>query len=239
MLGRTVDETSPADPARPDAGTTAAGAEPTVEAEVRAKVVEALGGPRGSLEAALPFVVFTLVYVVTDEVRPAVLVAVASALVGLVVRLVQRSSPRFVGNGLFAIALAAVIATTTGRAEDAFLPGIIQSAIWTIGMGASIVVRRPLAGFLVGTVLGDPTGWHKDPATMRLGNRLTLVLLVPMAVRVAVQVPLYLAGEVGWLGVTRVVLGWPLHVGALAVAGAILARGQTPMPRPADPPADA
>lgn len=238
MLGRTVDETSPAGrAAHPDAGT-AAGAEPTVEAQVRAKVVEALGGPRGSLEAALPFLVFTLVYVVTDEVPPAVLFAVASALVGLVVRLVQRSSPRFVGNGLFAIALAAVIATATGRAEAAFLPGIVQNAIWTIVLGASIMVRRPLAGFLVGSVIGDPTGWRNDPATVRLCDRLTLVLVVPMAVRVAVQVPLYLAGEVGWLGVTRVVLGWPLHVGALAVAGAILARGQTPMPRAADPRAD-
>lgn len=230
-----MDETSPAgQPARRDP-CAATGAAPTVEAEVRAKVVEALGGPRGSLEAALPFIVFTLAYVVTDEIRPAVLLGVASALVGLLARVVQRSSTRFVRNGLFAIAFAAVIATYTGRAETAFLPSIIQNAVWALGMGVSIAVRWPVAGFLVGSVIGDPTGWRQDPALVRLSDRLTLVLLAPMVLRVAVQLPLYLAGEVGWLGVTRVALGWPPYVAALAAAGAILARGQTPMHHPEGP----
>jgi hypothetical protein len=67
-----------------------------------------------------------------------------------------------------------------------------------------------------------------------------------MVIRLAVQVPLYLAGEVGWLGVSRVVLGWPLYAAALAVAGVILLRGETPLhpdsdagdpSREADPPA--
>lgn len=232
-----MDETAPAGgPPRPDGGA-GTDAQPTVEAAVRAKVAETLGGPRGSLEAALPFVIFTVVYVVTDEVRPAVVLAVASALGALVVRLAQRSPTRFVVNGLVAIAIAAVIATSTGRAETAFLPGIVQNAAWAIGMGVSVLVRWPVAGFLIGSVIGVPREWRNDPAIVRLSTRLTLVLMVPMILRVAVQLPLYLAGEVGWLGVTRVLLGWPPYVAALAVAGAILARGQTPMHQdPGSPP---
>jgi hypothetical protein len=233
-----VDETAQdRQPARRDVDAPAQ-AEATVEAEVRAKIAESLGGARGSLETALPFAAFTIAYVVTDEVRPAVVLGVATALVAFVVRLAQRSSTRFVGNGLVAIAVAAVIATYTGRAETAFLPGIIQNAAWAVVMGASIAVRWPLLGFLVGGVIGDTTGWRNEPAVLRLSNRLTLVLMLPMVVRVAVQYPLYLAGEVGWLGVTRVALGWPLYLAALAVAGAILARGQTPMRRVPRPPLD-
>lgn len=217
------------DVGRCDSGASAGG-ERTVEAEIRTKLAEGLGGPRGSFEAAFPLLVFTLVYVVTDQLRPAIMIGVGSALIPLAVRLVQRSTMRFVGNGLIGIVIAAVFATATGRAEAAFLPNIIQSAIWVLVLGGSILVRRPVAGFVIGAVLGDTSGWRDDPALVRLANRLTLVLLAPMVVRVAVQYPLYLAGEVGWLGVARIALGWPLHAAALAVAGAMLIRGRTPLP---------
>jgi hypothetical protein len=46
---------------------------------------------------------------------------------------------------------------------------------------------------------------------------------------VAVQYPLYLAGEVGWLGVTKIALGWPLQVAALSAMAYLLARGRTPL----------
>ena len=33
----------------------------------------------------------------------------------------------------------------------------------------------------------------------------------------------------GWLGVTKVALGWPLYLVAVAVMGAVLLRGRTPL----------
>lgn len=209
--------------------------ERTVEAEVRRTVAEQLGGPRGAVETVLPFAVFSLVFVVREDVRSSVIAGVGAAVAMMAVRLLQGSSTRFVRNGLVGIVLGALFATMSGRAETAFLPGIIQSAVWAVGLGVSILVRWPAVGFLVGSVLGDPTSWRDDPAIVKLSNRLTVVMLLPMVVRVAVQYPLYLAGEVGWLGVTRIVLGWPLSAVAFAVAAAILARGRTPLqhqPRP-------
>lgn len=201
----------------------------TVETLVRARIAALAGGPRGAVEAALPIALFTLVYVAVDELRPAVVAGVASSLALYGLRLAQRSSTQFVRNGLLGIAVAALVAMATGRAEDAFLPGILQSAAWAVVLAGSIVVRRPLAGYLIGGILGDTSGWRANPAVVRLANRLTLVLLVPMLVRVAVQTPLYLAGEVGWLGVSRIALGWPLSLAAFAVGAGILARGRTPL----------
>lgn len=200
---------------------------------MRARLAAELGGLRGSLETALPLVVFTVVYLTTDAIRPSLIVALASAVVAYLLRLARGSDTRFVRNGLLGIVVAATLAAVTGQAEAAFLPGIIQNVAWTVVLTASIVIRRPLVGYVVGTVLDEPTGWRDDPAVVRLGNRLTIVLLVPMAIRSAVQLPLYLAGEVGWLGVSRVVLGWPLHAGALALASVILLRGETPLHREA------
>lgn len=200
-----------------------------MEARVRAQLAAMLGGPRGGLETAAPFIVFTLAHVVAGQLRPAIVAGVAIAAGLLLVRLGQRSTTRFVVHGLIAIVVAAVIATATGRAETAFLPGILQSAAWAAALGLSIVARRPAAGYVIGAVLGDPTGWRGHPGMVRLADRLTLVLLVPMLVRVVAQVPLYLGGEIAWLGAARVALGWPLHAATLALAGAVLARGHTPL----------
>ena len=93
----------------------------------------------------------------------------------------------------------------------------------------SILVRWPLVGVMIGSVTGDLTAWRADPAVVRLCSRLTWMLVLPCAVRVAVQYPLYLAGEVGWLGATKIALGWPLQVAALAAMVYLLARGRTPL----------
>lgn len=207
----------------------------TVEGEVLAKISEGVGGPRGGIESALPIIVFTIAYVVTENLSRSLTLGIGSVVIPLVIRLVQKSSVRFVFNGLIGIAIAGLIARSTGRAEDAFLPGVIYNAAWAGVLGVSVLAGRPLAGYVLGSVMGEPTEWHRRPAILRVGRRLTLVLMAPMALRVAVQLPLYLAGEIGWLGAAKVGLGWPLHVATLAVAGMILARGRTPMPAQPEP----
>lgn len=201
----------------------------TVEGEVRARLGAQFGGLRGSLETSLPVVVFTVVWLVTHTLQPAVAVAVTVGLVAYGVRRVQHSDTSFVGQGLLGILVAAVLAGFTGRAETVFLPGIVQNGVGALVLGGSMLLRAPVAGFIIGEVLGDRTGWRDDPAIVRLGMGLTLVMFVPMVVRLAVQLPLYLSGAVGWLGMSRVVLGWPLHAATLAVLGLILLRGNTPL----------
>ena len=222
-VGSVIVEESPETDASPSVGVT------TVEGEVRARLAAEFGGLRGSFETAFPLVVFTVAYVVTDELRASVIASLVAAVAAYGLRRAQHSQTTFVRHGLLGIAIAAALASFTGRAEAAFLPGIVQSGAWALLLGASLVVRWPLAGFMVGAVLDDPTGWRDDPAIVRLSNRLTLALLAPMVIRLAVQVPLYLAGAVGWLGVSRVALGWPLHAAALALASLILLRGNTPL----------
>ena len=59
-------------------------------------------------------------------------------------------------------------------------------------------------------------------------SRLTLVLVALYAMRVAIMVPLYLAGNIAALGVAKIVLGWPLWIAAVAVMGLLLVRGSRP-----------
>lgn len=222
----------------------------TVESVVRAQLAKALGGKRGMLEAAVPTITFTIAYLTTKDLRGALLLSVGTALVLLLVRLVQRSSVQFVVNSLVGIAIGALFAWRSAQAggdssDNAlayFLPGILYNAGYAVAMVLSIVVRWPLVGFMVGSVAGDPTAWRRDPQVVRLCRNLTWMLVLPCVVRVAVQLPVYLAGRaaedagtlIAVLGVSKIVMGWPLQLAALAGMVWLLARNHTPV-RGAEP----
>lgn len=206
----------------------------SVEALIRHRLAVALGGWRGSVETALPTVVFVVTWSVRDhDVRTAAVAAVAVALVLAAVRVVQRSSLQHVLGALVATGIAAFVAVRSGRAEDAFLPGILTSGVFLVGTLASILTRWPVVGFLVGAgdprAAEDPFGWRRDSGMVRVCSRLTWVLVALYVVRLAIMVPLYLDSQVALLGVAKVALGWPLWVAGLAVMGWMLVSGHTPL----------
>lgn len=218
-----------ADPGAGPAGTVG---QETVEQLVRAQLSQALGGRRGMLEGAVPTIAFTVAWITSRDLTLALSVSLSLAVAALLLRLAQRQPVRFVLNALIAIGIGAFIAARTGQAKDVFLPGILTNAGYAALMLASVVMRWPMVGFMLGSVTGDPTGWRADPGVVRLCSRLTLVLAVPCVLRVAVQLPLYLGDQAGWLGASKVALGWPLQVAALAVMAWLLNRDETPMTPP-------
>ncbi len=202
----------------------------SVERVVRARLAAALGGRRGMLEAAVPTAAFTLTWVTLHDLRVSLVLSAGLAVILLGVRLAQRQTPQFVLNSLFGIGLGAVFASRSGEAAGFFLPGILYNAGYGSVMVLSVLIGWPVLGFLIGSVTGDATGWHADPDLVQLCSRLTWVLAIPCLLRVVVQYPLYLAGEVGWLGVAKIAMGWPLQVAALATIAYLLSRNRPPNP---------
>jgi len=218
----------------------------TVEAVVRHQLATALGGRRGMLEGALPTLLFTFVWLGTKELRAALLVSLLVAVVILVARLVQHSTIQFVANALFGIGLGWIfvqLAARSGGSADEqalafFLPGLIYTTVYSVGVATSCLVGWPLVGFMLGSVTGDPTAWHADRQVVRLCSRLTWVLILPGIVGVALQGPVFLAGWSGAisasnavlaLGTLRYGLGWPLRFAALGAMTWLLARDHTPL----------
>jgi hypothetical protein len=205
----------------------------TVETLIRERLSSALGGARGSFETALPTVAFVVAWVWVQDVTIAVGASVAIVLVLLIVRLAMRQTPRYVLSAVFATAIAAFFALRSGKAEAAFLPGILMSAGWGVATLLSVLVRWPIVGFMVAAgdpqMADDPTAWRRDRGLVAVCQRLTMVLVVLYAVRVVIMLPLYLAGQVALLGVAKVALGWPAYLCALAIMGAILVKGKTPL----------
>jgi hypothetical protein len=181
------------------------------------------------IESTLPFIAFTIAWLIGRELYPALIAAVGTALIAAVVRLMQRQSLRFVAAAIIPTAIAAFVATRTGRAEDVFLPGILYNGALALLSIFTIAIRWPLVGFILGAAIGDPTGWAKDRGLVKMTTKLTAVLAVPYITRFVVQMPLFLAGQVVLLGVSKVVLGWPLLLAALFVIGLMLSKGRTPI----------
>ena len=74
----------------------------------------------------------------------------------------------------------------------------------------SVLVRWPLVGVILGFVLGEGTHWRQAPARMRAYVVATWLWVGLFGVRLAVQVPLYVADRPALLGVANVGLGLPL-----------------------------
>lgn len=212
--------------------TPAAPTHATVEQVVRAQLAKALGGARGMVETAVPTIGFTVTWIVAQDLKLALWISASLAVALLLVRLVQRSTVQFVMNSLFGIGIAAVFALRSGEARDAFLPGVIYNGAYAVVLIFTILIGWPLVGFIVGSVTGDPTAWHKDKRIVRLCAQLTWLLALPCVLRVVVQYPLWAADQVALLGTAKIVMGWPLQIATLAAMAYLLGRNHTPVDDP-------
>jgi uncharacterized membrane protein YiaA len=206
----------------------------TVEDLVRQRLSSALGGWRGLLDSAAPALAFLIGWLVTHDLMISVGASIAVLLLALVARIARRETLQHALGGILTTAVAAFIASRTGRAQDVFLPGILLNIGLAVVFSLSMIARWPVVGFLVGAVTEDPTAWRKDRGIVSLCQKLTGLLLAGYVVRAAVQLPLYLAENTTALAVSKLVLGWPLLVAGIAIAGLILLKGNTPL-APAGP----
>jgi len=236
----------PQDPGRPDAPSSAVPTVATVEALVRSQMSTALGGRRGMVEAGIPGMLFTILWLSTKELQLALVVSLVAVGGAIVLRLAQRGTLQYALNALFAIGIGWLfvqIAASSGGSESDqalafFLPGILVSLGYTIVMAGSCLVGWPFIGFMLGSVTGDPTAWHADKQIVRLCNRLTWVFLAPGAIGVLLQGPVWLLGwadvidvdlAVLLVGTLRLGLGWPLRIASWSAMIWLLARNATPI----------
>jgi Protein of unknown function (DUF3159) len=191
-------------------------------------VAEAIGGPIGLVESGLPAVAFVVAYAASgNDTTTSALIAVAIALVLTVARLARRESPQQAISGLIGVGFAAFIASRSGKAENFFLPGLLANAAYASAFLVSIVIRRPLMGYIVSMLDGE-RGWREQPDRMRAFTRASWLWVVLFATRLAVQLPLYLAGAVVALGVARTAMGLPLFALGLWLTYRLVRRGESP-----------
>jgi hypothetical protein len=181
-----------------------------------ANLFSAIGGTRGVVESTAPGFLFLVVFTVTGDLFPSVIAPVIVAIAILLTRLVQRLPVLPAVSGGIGIALSAGFALWTGRAEDNFVGGFIINAVSMTVMLVSILIRRPLIGFITTMLVSDNPA-RSSPIVRRAAYIATVAWACFFGLRLAVQLPLYLAQATAALAATKLLMGVPLYAALLWV----------------------
>ncbi|MDF2826378.1 MAG: hypothetical protein K0R68_3786 [Mycobacterium sp.] len=179
-------------------------------------LMDQMGGVSGLIYSSLPVVAFVPVSSAFGLV-PAIVSALGIAAVILVWRLFRKETVQPAISGFIGVGFCALIAYLVGEAKGYFLYGIWMSLLWAVVFAVSVVIRRPVAGYLWGWVGGKGQEWRSVRGAVRAFDLATLTWVLVFASRFVVQNHLYDADQTGWLGVARIAMGWPLTAVAALV----------------------
>lgn len=172
-----------------------------------------VGGVSGLVDSSLPVVAFVVCSSLFG-LLPAVGAAIGVAVLVFLWRLVRQGSTRPAVSGFFGVAFCALIAYLLGDSRGYFLLGIWTSLFWASVFALSVLVRRPVVGYLWSWAGGQDRRWRDVRAAVFAFDVATLTWVAVFGARFVVQRILYDAGHTGWLGVARIAMGWPLTVAA-------------------------
>lgn len=205
------------------------------EAPTASALLAAIGGVRGLVESILPGLGFLVTYTVTGQLVPSVLAPLAVSAVFILVRAVTRQPVLTAIAGAVGVGISAGLALVTGNVSNNFVPGFVINSVVVVAMLVSLAARRPLVGILVGLALGDDQ-WPRDAAKLRVAAIATILWTALSGLRLAVQVPLYLADAAAALAATRLVMGVPLYAALLWVTWLLVRSAWRPRESPAEAP---
>ena len=199
-------------------------------------VIDAIGGPRGVIESMLPGVLFVVLFVVTSNLNLTIGVSAALAVLQVVIRLVQRQSVMGALSGLIAVGICLIWAWQSHEARNYYMFGFLTNAAYIVLLSFTLLIRVPGLGLMVEFIRTIPTehfrawlhGWLDDKPLRRAYTIVTVLWIGVFALRLIVQVPLYLADSVALLGTARLLMGIPFWALAIWVSYLIIA---TPLHR--------
>jgi len=180
------------------------------------RVMQQVGGVPGLIYSSLPVVIFV------GTSRLLGLAAAAGAALGFAVlillwRLVRRESVQPAVSGLIGVAVCVLIAYLLGESKGYFLLGIWTSLLYAAIFAASILIRRPVVGYIWSWLHGHDRAWRDVRRAVYAFDIATLTWVLVFAARFVVQRVLYDSNHTGWLVVARISMGWPLAAAAALV----------------------
>ena len=182
-----------------------------------------MGGVSGLIYSALPVAVLVPISTAFG-LLPAIFSALGVAVAILLWRLVRRDSVRPALAGFLGVGISALIAWLVGASKGYFLLGIWMSLFWAVVFTISVLIRRPIVGYVWSWVNGHDRSWRRSRQAVRAFDAATATWVLVFGARFIVQNRLYDEDKTGWLGVARIAMGWPLAaIGAFVTYLAIRA----------------
>ncbi len=190
----------------------------------KAKILSALGGKKGLFDAAIPALLFLLVYNITKELNTALIASLALAVSLFILRLFKKESIQYAISGVVAVGISALFVKITGRPEAFYAPSLIRAVGFFLLYAGANLVGWPILGVMLGPILGENFAWRKVPARKKVYMQAGWLWAGMFAVRFIIQYPLYKAEMLNALGIVNLLLGFPLYFIVLALTWLIIRR---------------
>lgn len=196
------------------------------EPQAELTLLEQMGGLSGLVSATLPVIVLIPVNNFFG-LGPALAAALGVAVAIAIWRVLRKETLQPAISGLLGVALCAAIAWFTGDAKGYFLYGIWMSLALCIAAVLSILFRRPAVGVIWKGINGEEMQWQKITPARRAYAIATGGWAVIFLARFIVQRAIYDADATTALGVTRILMGWPLTLLVTALTVWMVRRADT------------
>ena len=194
------------------------------EQPLRPALIEQLGGKRGLIDSGLPAVVFVGLNALVDAfaarstaLRVAIAGALLTGLVIIVVRLQRKETLQQAISGFLGLGLAVFFAARSGEARDFFKPGIYINYAYAVVFLGSALIGRPLVGAIYSALDGLGDTWRTVPRLRRVFTVATVFWAGVFGLRAVISTIFYNADRADLLAVSRLLLGWPLTIGGVAL----------------------
>lgn len=196
------------------------------ESQAEPTLLEQMGGLSGLVSATLPIIVLIPVNNFFG-LGPALAAALGVAVAIAIWRVLRKETLQPAISGLLGVALCAAIAWFTGDAKGYFLYGIWMSLALCIAAVLSILFRWPAVGVIWKGINGEEMQWQKITPARRAYAIATGGWAVIFLARFIVQRAIYDADATTALGVTRILMGWPLTLLVTALTVWMVRRADT------------
>lgn len=175
------------------------------------ELLDQMGGISGLIYSSLPVVVFVPVSTLYG-LKAAIIAALSVATLILVWRLWRRDSVQPAVSGFIGVGISVAIAYVVGQSKGYFLLGIWGSLLYAAVFAGSVLIRRPIVGYIWSWVKEHDANWRQVRKALWAYDIATLIWVVVFLSRFVVQHYLYDMDKTGWLGFARIAMGWPLTV---------------------------
>ena len=183
----------------------------TEKRNVPRELLDQMGGISGLVYSSLPVVVFVPVSTLYG-LKAAIIAALSVATLILLWRIWRRDTVQPAVSGFIGVGISVAIAYVVGESKGYFLLGIWSSLLYAAVFAGSVLIRRPIVGYIWGWVKEHDADWRRVRKAVWAYDIATLIWVVVFLSRFVVQRYLYDMDKTGWLGFARIAMGWPLTV---------------------------
>lgn len=183
----------------------------TEKRNVPRELFDQMGGISGLIYSSLPVVVFVPVSTLYG-LKAAIIAALSAATLILLWRLWRRDTVQPAVSGFIGVGISVAIAYVVGQSKGYFLLGIWSSLLYAAVFAGSVLIRRPIVGYIWGWFKEHDANWRQVRKAVWAYDIATLLWVLVFLSRFGVQHYLYDMDRTGWLGFARIAMGWPLTV---------------------------